>query len=513
LDGSASASRWRLLETTRHYALEKLREAGEWQTHARQHAEYLRDEMRKAEEEWQARSTLEWHDIYAPQIDDVRAALDWAFSPEGDAMIGVALTTAAVPLFCELWLLEECRVRAERALVALEQANVDDDRRRMQLYAAVASSQAYTLVSARDKRSAWDATLKISDSLCDTEYQLRALWGIWGTHVNRGEFKEGLAVAKRFSNLAKTASDANDRLVGDRLTGAALHFLGDQRAAKDHVERMLAAYVTPTRRSHALRFQSDQRVTANMYLARILWLQGFPDQALNIAEADVQDAQLTRHPQSLCNSLAGAACPIALQTGNLAAAQRYTAMLLDQTERQVLGIWHAHAVCFEGELLIRHGDARTGLQRLQSGTQQLVQSNFGQYASALAGALAKGFAAAGQVSRAQDVIVDAIAQSERSDGRWYLPELLRIRAAISLRMGGSDGAVAAEKYLDRSIDLARAQTALSWELRAATDLARLWRDRGCVSAARTLLADIHGRFVEGHATADLRAAKDLLQAL
>jgi predicted ATPase/DNA-binding winged helix-turn-helix (wHTH) protein len=513
LDGSASASPWRMLETTRDYALEKLREAGEWQTYARRHAEYLLDVMRKAEEEWETRSTLEWHDLYAPQIDDVRAALDWAFSPEGDAMIGVALTTAAVPLFYELWLLEECRVRAERALVALEQANADDDRRRMQLYAAVASSQAYTLVSARDTRAAWDATLRIGDALCDTEYRLRALWGIWGTHVNRGEFKKGLAVAKRFSNLAETASDANDRLVGDRLTGAAMHFLGDQRGAREHVERMLAAYVTPIRRSHALRFQSDQRVTAHMYLARILWLQGFPDQALNIAEADVQDAQRTRHPQSLCNSLAGAACPIAFQTGNLAAAQRYTAMLFDQTERQVLGVWHAHAVCFEGELLIRRGDARMGLQRLQSGTEQLVQSNFGQYASALAGALAEGFAAAGQVSRAHDVIVDAIAQAERSDGRWYLPELLRIRAAISLRMDGSDGAVAAEKFLGRSIDLALAQTALSWELRAATDLARLWRDRGCISAARTLLSNVHGRFVEGHGTADLRAAKDLLQAL
>ncbi len=172
--------------------------------HARRHAEYLRDAMRKAEAEWETRSTLEWRDTYATQIDDVRAALDWAYSPERDPMIGVVLTTAAVPLFCELWLLEECRVRAERALAVLEQAPTEDDHRRMQLYAAVASSQAYTLVFARDTRSAWDATLKIADALGDTEYQLRALWGIWGTHVNRGEFKEGLAVAKRFSSLAES---------------------------------------------------------------------------------------------------------------------------------------------------------------------------------------------------------------------------------------------------------------------------------------------------------------------
>ena len=322
-----------------------------------------------------------------------------------------------------------------------------------------------------------------------------------------------MAVAKRFSSLAETASDTNDRLVGDRLTGAALHFLGDQRGAREHIERMLAAYVTPIHRSHALRFQSDQRVTAHMYLARILWLQGFPDQALNVSEANVQHAQRTMHPQSLCNALAGAACPIALLTGNLAAAQRYTTMLLDQTEREVLEIWHAHAVCFEGDLLIKRGDVSTGLQRLGWGTGRLVQSNFGQYASAISGMLAEGLAAAGQGSRAEDVIDDAIAQSERNDGRWYLPELLRIKAGISLRVNGSDGAGAAEKCLGSAIDLARVQAALSWELRVATDLARLWRDRGCIGAARTLLSGVHARFVEGHGTADLRAAKELLQAL
>jgi predicted ATPase len=91
--------------------------------------------------------------------------------------------------------------------------------------------------------------------------------------------------------------------------------------------------------------------------------------------------------------------------------------------------------------------------------------------------------------------------------------LLRISAAITLRTQGPDGAVAAETCLGRSIALARAQTALSWELRAATDLARLWRDRGRIGEARTLLSDVHGRFTEGHATADLKAAKQLLQAL
>jgi hypothetical protein len=132
-DVSETIPRFRLLDTTRGYALKQLRESGKWQTHARWLAVYLRDVMRKAEVEWETRPTLEWRDTYAPQIDNVRAALDWAFSPEGEAMIGVALTTTAVPLFYELRFFEECRVRAERALAVLKQATTEDDRRRMQL--------------------------------------------------------------------------------------------------------------------------------------------------------------------------------------------------------------------------------------------------------------------------------------------------------------------------------------------------------------------------------------------
>jgi len=513
VDVSATVARFRLLDTTRSYALGKLGEAGELQTLARRHAEYLRLVMRQAEAEWQTRPTSEWRDTYAPLLDDVRAAIDWAFFPAGDSASGVALTAAAAPLFWELWLLEECRARAERSLAVFVPVDAEDNRRRMQLYAAVAAPQAYTVTAARDARAAWAATLNLADGLGDIDYQLRALWGIWSNHLNRGEFREGLEVARRFSSLVETASDISDRPLGDRLIGASLHFLGDQRGAREYIERMLAAYMAPTRRSHVLRFQSEQRVTSSMYLARVLWLQGFAEQAMEIAETSVRDGLQTGHPQSVCNALHGAACPVALLTGNLTAAKRYTAMLLDQTEQEELEIWHAHAVCFDGELMIRRGDLTAGLQRMHAGAAQLIQWNFCQYIVAFLGPYAEGLAAAGQFPHARNVIDDAIARSERDDGRWCLAELLRIRAKIGLGMDGPGGVADAEETLGRSMDLARAQGALSWELRAATDLARLWRDRGRIGEARILLSGLHDRFEEGHGTADLRAANDLLQTL
>ena len=512
LEKSLSA-RWRLLETTRAYALEQLSGHGEVEQAARRHAGYCRNLLERAESDWNTQPSEQWLACYAPHIDDLRTALDWTLKADGDVTTGIALTTAAAPLWFEMWLLEECRMQAEHALTILENAETKDDRRRMQLYAAIAASQAYMAKSTRDTLAAWRAALEIAETLGDAECQLRALWGIWGTHVNRGEFKEGLAIAQVFSDLAARGTDNNDRLVGDRLTGAALHFLGDQRGARKHIERMLASYVAPVRGSHAIRFQSDQAVTARMYLARILWVQGYADQAVRVVEANIEDARLTRHPQSFCNALAGAACPIALLTGDLAAAQCYTTMLLDQTAREALELWHAHGVCFEGELLIRRGDVGRGLHRLQTGIDHLHKANFGQYILEFLASLAEGLVIAGNISQASVVIDDAIKQSQRNQTHWYLAELLRLKGEIVLKIDAANAAKAAQVYFLRSLDVARQQAALAWELRTAASLAQLWLDQDQKSEACNLLESILDRFTEGRGTVDVRTAANLLNGL
>jgi predicted ATPase/DNA-binding winged helix-turn-helix (wHTH) protein len=118
-EGDGRVARYRLLDTTRAYAIEKLDESGERGPLARRHAEYHRDVFERVELEWKSRPSAEWLADYAWHVDDVRAALDWAFSPRGDASIGVALASAAVPLWMHLSMMDECRVRVEQARAAL----------------------------------------------------------------------------------------------------------------------------------------------------------------------------------------------------------------------------------------------------------------------------------------------------------------------------------------------------------------------------------------------------------
>ena len=166
---------------------------------ARRHAEYYRDLFEQAEAEWETRPTAEWLADYGRQIDNLRAALDWAFSPGGDASIGVALTAAAVPLWMHLSLLEECRGRVEQALAAIAAGAGGDARREMQLHAALGASLMYTRVRRfRDRRGSGQRPSRLRRALGNVEYQLRSLWGLWFFHVSSGQHRAALTLAQRF---------------------------------------------------------------------------------------------------------------------------------------------------------------------------------------------------------------------------------------------------------------------------------------------------------------------------
>ena len=430
-------------------------------------------------------------------------ALDWAFSPRGDTTIGVALTAAAVPLWFQQSLMLECRGRAERALAGLGPAPGRDARREMQLCAALGVSLMQTKGPAPDTIAAWTTALELAERLGDTEYQLRALWGLWHFRVSRGECRPALELAERFSERVADAANPADRPVGERMIGASLHYLGDQPNARRHLEAMLRGYVASARRSHTIRFQYDQPLVARMILARILWLQGFPDQGLRLAHENVEDAREVGHALSVCGALE-VACLVAIWSGELVAAERSVAMLLDHSARHALAAWHARGRCLNGVLLIRRGEVRAGFEMLGAALDELRETGFVPYQTGLLGTLAQGLAGVGQIAEALATIDEALARSERDEEYWCIAELVRIKADLILLAGGPGAAAAAEALFLRALDWTRRQGILSMELRCAAGLAGLWDQQGRTGEARELLAPVYGRFTEGFATARAR---------
>src|SRR6266851_2357714 len=237
-DVGGAQPRFRLLDTTRVYVIEKLDESGERERMARSHAAYYRDLFERAEKETAVRPAREWLADYAREIDNLRAALDWAFPPGGDGSMGVALTAAAVPLWLRLSLLDECRSRVKHVLGALGAGGTWDPRDEMRLSAALGASSSEAL----EMGAAFAKALEIAENLGDVSYQLRALQGLQFYHATNRRYGAALPFAQKFHDLAMRGSDPSVRLAGDCMIGSIKHTLGDQINARLHLEQVLTYY-------------------------------------------------------------------------------------------------------------------------------------------------------------------------------------------------------------------------------------------------------------------------------
>jgi predicted ATPase/DNA-binding winged helix-turn-helix (wHTH) protein len=508
-DVSGTKPRFRLLDTTRAYAIEKLGESGGRQHVARRHAACYRELFERAAAEAPARATGDWLADYAQDIDNLRAALDWAFSPGGEASTGVVLTAAALPLWIRLSLLQECCRRAQQALGAASTAN---PREAMQLQAALGASTS----EASEMVAAFTKVLDMARRLDDVEYQLRALRGLYFYYVGIGRFRTAQPLALEFHSLSLRGSDRNDQMFGKSMVAVAEHYVGDQASARGQLEQLLtqgdadAPGPDVVRFRDVVRFGVDLRLRVTVFLARVLWLQGFADQAVRMAEQSLREADATGHAISQCFVLAIASCPIAFWVGDRVATTKYTARLVELSQQHALPHWAAFGARFEQVLVIKAGDLGGRSRRRPSGRDEVAAPNFSFRSLSGLTQLAE---ALGQAGRTTEGLAALEADVEQFEDGCFSPELIRLKGELTMQQDMPGAAGSAEALLRQALDGAREQGALSWELRAATSLARSLRSQGRPADAITCLQPIYGRFTEGFSTADLIAAKQLLDDL
>lgn len=248
-------------------------------------------------------------------------------------------------------------------------------------------------------------------------------------------------------------------------------------------------------------------------LRTFLWLQGYPDQAVSVAVANVDAAKKTEHTISLAHAIAQSACPVALYAGDLEAAEHYLELLFQRPVRHAMAPWDRWGRCLRGVLKLRQGEVSDGVAMLDTALAEFPENTFHMRRIMFLGELADGQGRAGDVSAGLTTIEQALPLCRRCEENWCAGELLRIKGELILKQAGSDAALLAEQCFREALDLGRQQNALAWELRAVTSLARLWRQQGRSDNARDLLHATYAQFTEGFATSDLKAAKALLDEL
>jgi predicted ATPase len=510
-DFQAGDDHYRLLDTTRAYALEKLRGAGEHREAARRHAEYFREALIQAEAESNTLPQADWQRRYGRHLVNVRAGLEWAFSADGDLQLSAALTAAAVPLWVHLSLFGECRERTELALAKLDHGVTGATRLRMQLSAALGWSLTYSQGRARDAGPALATTLELADRLDDKDYRLRALWGLCIDQFNNGEFLKALEFAQRFTKAAEGSADPTDLMLADRLLAVSLHFLGDQNGARRHIDRVDASLDLLAEKPKI--FPLDLRISTHYFRARILWLQGLADEALRLVERNIEEGRANGHALTFCSVLGQSACPIAFLAGDLDAAERYGEVLLEHTERHAIRLWRLWAGCFKGMVMAKRGDIDAGLMLLRSEIDRASDARFLPRFLLPLGELAACLGEANEIEKGLAAVDETLGRCKARQEQWYVPELLRIKGELMLKNAQHQFASSAEQCFFEALKLANQQGALFWELRNALSLARLWVEQDRKTDARQILAPVYGAFAEALQISDARAAKALLDRL
>ncbi|EJN15981.1 putative ATPase [Bradyrhizobium sp. YR681] len=494
-----ASRRYRLLDATRAYAMQKLADGGEAGTVAHRHASYVQRtlETGMAEQGGDQASRLQGR---AGLLADARAALEWSYANDAGVALRVPLAGSAARLFVELNLLNEARIWSGRALAALDDAN-QGGRWELELQSTLGHAFMFTERNSEQAEAALRRGLDIADTLSDHANAFRLLSRLNMFYRRTGDYRHLVPTALKAERIARLIGDTAGIAGSKALLGVSYHLAGDQAEAQAHLDEGVRddAALRGTQPGHFAYSRTPQ-----IPLARVLWLRGFPDRALDCVSPLVGAAaprDVVMHCIALCwsSSVFG-------WVGDWAAVETMTGRLATHANVHGLAPYEAVATGFHAQTMIARGETAGGIDLLRSALPRLHADRYELYASAFAADLSQGLATLGRPTEALQVLHETIARVEQGGGGFDMPELLRRRGDLEARMGDL---AAAEASLAVSRALAEQQGALSWRLRTEMSLAALRRQRGAKDPLDDLAA-IYGRFTEGFETADLKAARLML---
>ncbi|MBR1174541.1 winged helix-turn-helix domain-containing protein [Bradyrhizobium sp. KB893862 SZCCT0404] len=495
-----ASRRYRLLDATRAYAMQKLTDTGEMEAIARRHAVYVQRTLEAGMMEQGAGDQASRLQERASLLADARAALEWCHAGDDGAALRVPLAGSCARLFVELNLLNEARIWSARALAALDDAG-RGGRWELELQATLGHAFMFTARNSEQAEAALRRGLEIAEALDDHANTFRLLSRLNMFYRRTGDYRHLVPTAVHAERIARTIGDTAGIAGSKALLGVSYHLAGDQVAAQAHLDEGVrdSAALRGTQPGHFAYSRTPQ-----IPLARVLWLRGFPDRALDCVRPLVGAAaprDVVMHCIALCWSAS-----VFGWVGDWAAVEAMTDRLAAHANMHGLAPYEAVATGFRAQTMIARGEAAGGIDLLRTALARLHADRYELYASAFSADLAHGLAALGRVTEGAQVIGETIIRVEQGGGGFDVPELLRRRGELEARAGELD---AAEASFAASLALAEQQGALSWRLRTAMSLVRLKHQRGDRKPLGELAAT-YELFTEGFETADLTAARLML---
>jgi predicted ATPase/DNA-binding winged helix-turn-helix (wHTH) protein len=498
---------YRLLDTTRAYALEKLAASGERDSIAGRHASFS---IQILESNPVNLFDLEFTEAAADAVRDdlgnIRAALEWSFGSNGDDLKAIRLAAAASQVVLAMSLLSECRTWMEKAI---DRMTPDcDPRHQMKIQAALALSLMYTEGNSERVREAFHTALNLAQQHEDTRLHLSLLSGmsmyLHGIVDAAGTYQ----LALRGMAAARKNGTPDDVAVADSMMGAAYHLRLDQLRAQEYLKRSIHGLPRLLRFS-ASQYLFDLRSSSLIVLTHSLFFSGNLDQAAHYAKMNIEVAVRSGHPLGLCRALVH---PMRFYfwVDDLEQIERGLSMLADTAERYSLAPIRALVLGLRGRYLIRVGRMADGVQHLQESLEKLASHRYEILRSDLVSELTVALAKQNARAEALALVDRSIVAAAKVNKPLHLPFFFLAKGSV-FASGDLPEIRLAEEFFAKAMMQARQESLLPFELRAGLELARIWIARGELQRAHDLIGAVYSRFSEGLTTPDLISARRILE--
>ncbi len=503
---SGPGLRYRLLDSTRRYGARRLAAQGLDTRCHRAHAERMLHVFEQSGTEWGWRERGDWSRSYVTRLADLRSALLWAFGEDGDALLGIELTAASLPLWFESSLVAEARTRVETAL-AFAETNGCEPLPKAKLSLARGWSMMFARPFTEEMGHVWLSAFEFARDAGSIEYQLQALVGLAYFTMDTGNIGRAIVWLKEFRTLSERHHYHDfDPEYESALAWAQGH-AGHIVDSIKRLEKLAEKYVWATSGPQKAGLVADRTAGITGHIPFFAWIAGRVDYAAALASETLVAAEREGYLMSQSNVLAQAVCPVAYSRGDLKALETGVSRLHSILEMENIGVWVPVRSFFAAALADLEGD-EDAEARMRSAIDDFINNRFVLRLPATMGILAEVYLRKGKLDLASNMLDLAEAYDKRQGELWSRSELRRLRGRFCAQTGEAGRA---EKYFATALDEARNIGARSHELRAATDLASHFNQSGEFEAASKLLCPVLRSFSEGFQTRDYLSAREILR--
>lgn len=469
-----SQPRFRLLETTRAFALNLMMESFEQSDLGRRHAVYFAKSLSCEDRPFTSTDVT----VFVPELDNIRSALNWAVSSGGDLSLAASIAAGSLPIWFGLSLLTECGARMRNVYAGLS-LDLRDSPDGQAIHGAITSTEIFTSGTADASYRDWARKGVAAEANKDSRARVRLLVATWTFNIRLPDYAAADEQSRAYETIALASNSFNLKASVGWIRGTTLHHVGKLEAARSHFEQFIRDETTDARAHWMSTTGFDRRSDTFGLLGLTKCMQGQIADGLNDVETGISEARETKKALPLCEALQWSVAARLIAAAPLRSISVETDELHATSEQHSLSSHLGMALCFRGCEYSLQGRHAFAAKFLQDGLECLKRARYGPFAPLFVAVLGSVQAASGQVREGLSSMeqFEALQDDVVSFGR---SDFLRRKARLKMLIGAFSEA---EELFREAEAIATEQGAAVWALRSSADLSALLHGKGRVQEA------------------------------